>query len=216
MLSTPSQLPYGLLRLPLGVPPLHGVTAYRLHVYQHRGLAPHGCVAWCRDGSLPFRDGLCDHSDPSTPTGSWVLHLQGLRTFHGLRPSNQDSAPVCPCPRRVILTTRQDSSSYGLITRSPPKGTSSWRFDGRISPSVGHQLQGCLVTTLAGLTPASPSQLCRDTRCSRIHGPEYCLHLPLPGSARSSPRGVLFRRGRVQFRYGLQLCFSSLRRQDLA
>jgi hypothetical protein len=60
--------------------PLIGFTFTR-----YRGLAPHGCVAWCRDGSLPFRDGLCDHSDPSTPTGSWVLHFQVLRTVHGLR-----------------------------------------------------------------------------------------------------------------------------------
>src|SRR5215472_278860 len=44
--------------------------------------------------------------------------------------------------------------------------------------------------------------------CSRIHGPDYCLRLTAPGSA---PHGFLFRRGRVQLPYGLQLCSTSLR-----
>jgi hypothetical protein len=52
--------------------------------------------------------------------------------------------------------------------------------------------------------------------CSRIHGPDCCLRPYTPGSARSVPYGVAFRRGRVHFRYGLQLRFSSLRRPDLA
>ncbi len=35
----------------------------------------------------------------------------------------------------------------------------SWRFDSRVSPSAGHQLQGCLATTGTGLSPTSPPQL---------------------------------------------------------
>ena len=152
-----------------------------------RRLAACGHVRRCRDGPLLFRGGLCDHSAPSTPTGSWVLHLQGLRTFHGLRPSNQDSAPVCPCPRRVILTTRQDSSSYGPITRSPSKTTSSWRFDGRISPCAGHQLRGCLVITPTGLSPASPPKLSGHTL---LQNPWPGL-LPSPKASGLGPHGPL-------------------------
>ena len=85
--------------------PLIGFTFTR-----YRGLAPHGCVAWCRDGSLPFRDGLCDHSDPSTPTGSWVLHFQVLRTVHGLR---------YPCAelgsRFVLLAQVGDCDAAGFL-----------------------------------------------------------------------------------------------------
>ena len=32
---------------------------------------------------------------PHRPAGSWVLHLQGLRTVHGLRPCERGSAPAC-------------------------------------------------------------------------------------------------------------------------
>ena len=51
--------------------------------------------------------------------------------------------------------------------------------------------------------------------CSRIQSPDYCLHQTPPGSARSTPYGLFSRRGRVRDRYGLQLCFSSLRRPGL-
>ncbi len=51
-------------------------------------------------------------------------------------------------------------------------------------------------------------------------GPEHLAMSPgcpvLRGSARSFPYGGHFRRGRVHSHYGLQLRFSSLRRQDLA
>jgi transposase InsO family protein len=40
---------------------------------------------------------------------------------------------------------------------------------------------------------------------------DYCLRLTAPGSARSAPHGILLRRGRVLFPYGLQLCSTSLR-----
>src|SRR5215510_1657173 len=47
--------------------------------------------------------------------------------------------------------------------------------------------------------------------CSRIQGPDCCLRPTHPGSARSVPHGLEFRRGRVQLPYGLQLCSTSLR-----
>ena len=68
----------------------------------------------CRDGPLLFRGGLCDRSAPSTPSGSLVLHLQGLHTVRGLRQSNQGSAPACPCQSRVILC---DAAGF-LIVRT--------------------------------------------------------------------------------------------------
>src|SRR5262244_3634368 len=47
--------------------------------------------------------------------------------------------------------------------------------------------------------------------CSRIQGPDCCLRPTHPGSARSVPHGLEFRRGRVQLPYVLQLCSTSLR-----
>src|SRR5579859_3547878 len=38
--------------------------------------------------------------------------------------------------------------------------------------------------------------------CSRSQGPDCCLRLTPPGSARSIPYGLFFRRGRVHSRYG--------------
>ena len=72
-------------------------------------------------------------------------------------------------PLRGWLSTRQDSSSYGPNTCSPPMATSSWRFGSRVSPSTGHQLRGCLATTPAGLSPASPSQLPGHTLLRQPH-----------------------------------------------
>src|SRR5207247_1345640 len=51
--------------------------------------------------------------------------------------------------------------------------------------------------------------------CSRSLGPDCCLRQIMRGSTRSVPHGWFFRRGRVHSRYGLQLCFFSLRRSDL-
>src|SRR5215472_16485064 len=45
----------------------------------------------------------------------------------------------------------------------------------------------------------------------QIQGPDCCLRLTAPGSAHSAPHGFSFRRGRVLFPYGLQLCSTSLR-----
>jgi len=80
---------------------------------------------------------------------------------------------------QASLTRRQDSSSYGPVGCSPPKETLSWRFDGRVSPSAGHQLRGCLATTPTGLSPASPSQLDQDTHYGPLRLP--LGRLPLPG-----------------------------------
>jgi hypothetical protein len=93
-----------------------------------------------------------------------VPPIQALRTVHGLRPTERGSTPArFPLSRGSVTTLTQDSSSYGPLTCSPPKATLSWRFNGRISPSAGHQLRGCLATTPAGLSPASPSQLAGHT-----------------------------------------------------
>jgi hypothetical protein len=60
----------------------------------------------------------------------------------------------------TITTLTQDSSSYGPYACSPPKqATLSWGFDSRVSPSIAHQLHGCLVITMTGLSPASSTQL---------------------------------------------------------
>src|SRR5262249_47180007 len=76
----------------------------------------------------------------------------------------------------------------------PPRGRS------RVSPVAWTTFAACR-PLYAGAVPG----------CSRIHGPDYCLRLTAPGSARSAPHGFVFRRGRVLFPYGLQLCSTSLR-----
>src|SRR5499427_7374441 len=52
--------------------------------------------------------------------------------------------------------------------------------------------------------------------CSRIQGPDCCLRPTHPGSARSVPHGLEFRRGRVQLPYGLQLCSASRRLPEIS
>jgi hypothetical protein len=88
-----------------------------------------------------------------------VLHLQELHTVHGPSP-----VWVGLGSRWFPLSRGGSRRGYGIphrrrpITCSPPKATLSWRFDGRVSPSAGHQLRGCLVITPPRLSPASPSQ----------------------------------------------------------
>ena len=48
---------------------------------------------------------------------------------------------------------------YGPLARSTPKGLCRDASALRISPRAGHQLHGCLVITVAGLPPASRTQL---------------------------------------------------------
>ena len=65
---------YDLLRLPLGAPPLHSPAAYRLRLYRQSRCGatqrPHSGYYRCRDGSLLFRDELCNHSALLTPVGT--------------------------------------------------------------------------------------------------------------------------------------------------
>src|SRR5262249_49591152 len=75
---------------------------------------------------------------------------------------------------------------------------------GRVSPGSRSAFAACRLL-YAGAVPG----------CSRFQGPDYCLRLTPPGSARSAPHRINFRRGRAHSRYGLQLRFSSLRRPAL-
>jgi hypothetical protein len=65
--------------------------------------------------------------------------------------------PLCsPRIRGVVFTTLQDSNN--ATDRSlarPQKGLCRGASTLRISPRAGHQLHSCLVTTVAGLPPAS-------------------------------------------------------------
>ena len=66
---------YGLLRLPLGSPPLHRIAAYRFRRYRAPQVGSPRPSRRCRDGSLLFRDRLCNRSAPFTPAGSWALRF---------------------------------------------------------------------------------------------------------------------------------------------
>ena len=111
---------YGLLRLPLGAPPLRRITAYRFRRYRAPQVGSLRPSRRCRDGSLLFHDRLCNRSAPYTPAGSWALLFQGLHAFHGLRPRSTGSAPAWFLLPQGGLTTLQGSSSYGPVACSPP------------------------------------------------------------------------------------------------
>ena len=70
----------------------------------------------------------------------------------------------------------------------------------RVSPVARTTFAACR-SLYAGAVPG----------CSRILGPDCCLRPMCPGSARSTPHGGSFRRGRIRSPYGLQLCSTSLR-----
>src|SRR5713226_7127244 len=118
---------------------------------------------------------------------------------------------------RVVLS-RGASVLRPAPTPSAPPWTSVWPHTrtcsasivldhgcGRASPVRRSAFAACRLL-YAGAVPG----------CSRFHGPDCCLRLTQPGSTRSVPHGVFFRRGRVHVRCGLQLRFSSLQRRDLA
>ena len=85
-----------------------------------------------------------------------------LYTVHGLRPVLKGSAPSRSCQAAGVVTTLQDSLDVTdrLLSR-PPRGLCRDASTPWISPRAGHQLHGCLVTTAAGLPPASRIQLLR-------------------------------------------------------
>ena len=111
---------YGLLRLPLGAPPLHRVAAYRFRCYRTPRVGSPRPSRRCRDGSLLFRDRLCNRSAPFTPTGSLALLFQVLHAVHGLRPGSTGSTPALSPLSQGGFTTLQVSSSYGPVACSPP------------------------------------------------------------------------------------------------
>ena len=76
--------------------------------------------------------------------------------------SERARLPLVPAQTAGSVTTLQDSidATDRLLAR-PPKGLCRDASTLRISPRAGHQLHGCLVTTVAGLPPASRIQLPR-------------------------------------------------------
>jgi hypothetical protein len=74
--------------------------------------------------------------------------------------------PLCsPRIRGVVFTTLQDSNNATdrLLAR-PQEGLCRGASTLRISPRAGHQLHSCLVTTVAGLPPASQIRFPGRTR----------------------------------------------------
>jgi hypothetical protein len=101
---------------------------------------------------------------PFAPAG-YVVHA-----FIASMASSDARLPLFPCSCRGQAIDAAGFLSYGPNTRSSPKGTWSWRFDSRVSPSAGHQLRGCLAITPTGLSPVSPPQLSGHTlwRLARV------------------------------------------------
>jgi hypothetical protein len=163
VLSRPSQLPMAPADFRSALHRFAGSLLIGFAATGHRGMAARGHntpvprrispVPW--PAVQPFRSPY-----PGGSIGAALPSSSRRRSpspiFAGL------GSRTCPATQ-ASLTRRQDSSSYGPVGCSPPKGTLSWRFDGRVSPSAGHQLRGCLAITPTGLSPASRPQLLQDT-----------------------------------------------------
>ena len=87
------------------------------------------------------------------------------------------------------LTTLQDSidATDRLLAR-PPRGLCRDASALWISPRAGHQLHGCLVTTVAGLPPASRIQLPRTHPRERTQGAN-----PVPSRGRRADETIRLR-----------------------
>jgi hypothetical protein len=118
-------------------------------------------------------------------------------------PSSVVSAIVGTMPRSDSLRTAP-AFGFGLIPVPASAAVDLAVVCGRVSPVDQPAFAACHLP-YAGAVPG----------CSRIQRPDCCLHPKVPGSARSVPHGVFFRRGRVHLRYGLQIRSSSLRRRAL-
>ena len=105
-------------------------------------------------------------------------------------------ARILPSPRVVL--SRGSSVLRPAPTPSAPPWTSVWPYTrtcsasidrgcGRVSPVRRSAFAACRLL-YAGAVPG----------CSRFDGPDCCLRLTGPGSARSVPHGIYFRRGRVR------------------
>jgi hypothetical protein len=119
-------------------------------------------------------------------------------------PSYVVSTIVGTMPRSGSLRT-VPAFGFGLIPGPASAAVDLAVECGRVSPVDQPAFAACHLP-YAGAVPGC---------CPRIQSPDCCLHPKVPGSARSVPHGVFFRRGRVHLRYGLQLRSSSLRRQAL-
>jgi hypothetical protein len=93
---------YGRLRRPAGWPSPSRSPGYRT---PRSGACPQPPG---QRGPPQFPPSPSKRSAPSTPGGSWRLHVQGLHRFHGLRPEGRGSAPPCPA-HAGTFTARQAS-----------------------------------------------------------------------------------------------------------
>src|SRR6266511_759648 len=147
-----------------------------------------------RDGSLLFSDGLCGRSAPTTPAGSWVLHLQALRTVPGLRPRGRGSAPALSCLRRLAydastgflivrtdhLLVAQDDfvmalRRSGLPSRRPPATGLLGHYPDRTS--TGKSTAACRTHTATAST-AAPSTKSFEAKASRSSAPRFAHRRP--------------------------------------
>jgi hypothetical protein len=175
----------------LGAPPFRRVTAYRFRRYRppRAGTRGHNTPVPRRISPVPWPTIQPFRSPyPGGSIGAALPSSSRRRSpspiFAGL------GSRTCPATQ-ASLTRRQDSSSYGPVGCSPPKGTLSWRFDGRVSPSAGHQLRGCLAITPTGLSPASRPQLSPGHTEDRLeHDPRRRHHHPI-GDTRDAERPQL-------------------------
>jgi Transposase IS66 family len=152
---------YYRLRLPLDTPPLPGATGYRFRRYHSRRagspatsvlasrrISPVSSVG-CACIPLPLRRRVlrCCNSKVFAPSVAFA------------RPSGLGSRCFRCCGEVTALQDSLHATDCALARR--PRRLGRDASTARISPSAGHQLHGCLVITVTGLSPASPLRLIR-------------------------------------------------------
>ncbi len=105
--------------------PFTVAAAYNRRLYRSMRVGDPHLNRRCRDGSLLFRDGLCARSAPPDAGGFSVLLPKVTTPSMAFAHFREARLPLTPAFAGSMLTTRQDSSSYGPMVRSPPEGTLS-------------------------------------------------------------------------------------------
>jgi hypothetical protein len=139
---------------------LPGTTGWHTRGHQtpvRRRISPVPCSA-VRTFRSPYAGRFFQAASPKSSPVPWPSPCRkGLGSASFLR------------ERRTCYDAAGFASSYGPHARSTPKGAFVATL--RISPRAGHQLHGCLVTTVAGPPPASRTQLPGRTPTTSLQNP---------------------------------------------
>jgi hypothetical protein len=116
VLSVRLQRYYGRLRRPAGWPSPSRSPGYRTPRSDACPQPPG------QRGPPQFPPSPSKRSAPSTPGGSWRLHVQGLHRFHGLRPEGRGSAPPPPASAGTFTARQASLDATDRLVAPPSQG----------------------------------------------------------------------------------------------